>query len=250
MAPPPTTLWCRATLFRHGQAFDSLIEVGCHSPVGTNGGWHLETTNELASRIIEVVEAPADQLIVSFFEPGGPFAGSTFDDLPDNPRDEFSAGDLLAASLLDVRFEPRAVRALLETRPSSLSELLAEIPDDVDLWRATEEDLRPAYALWTEVRRLPGVGATKTSKLLARKRPRLIPIVDSVIREALPLGNDSWASLQAALQDEHVRTSVEAIRPPWIASTISTLRLLDAATWMRYSNSQNVRKARELAGIG
>lgn len=210
----------------------------------------METTGELASRIIDVVEAPADQLVVSFFKPGGPFAGCTFDDLPDNPRNEFSAGDLLAASLLDVRFEPRAVRALLETRASSLSKHLSEIPDDIDLWSATQDDLLPAHALWTEVRKLPGVGPTKTSKLLARKRPRLIPIVDSVIRTALPLGDDSWASLQAALQDEHVRKRVEDIRPPWIASTISTLRLLDVATWMRYGKSQNARKARRLAGIG
>lgn len=55
--------------------------------------------DDLRSRIIEVVEAPADQLLVSFSEPGGPFAGSTFDDLPNNPRNEFSASDLLAAKV-------------------------------------------------------------------------------------------------------------------------------------------------------
>lgn len=209
----------------------------------------MKKENDLAARITEVVEAPADQLLIAFFDPSGPFAGRTFDDLPDNPRDEFSASDLLAASLLDVRFGPRAVRALLDTRASSFSKHLADIPDDVDLWAVTKNDLRPAYALWAEVRKLPGVGATKTSKLLARKRPRLIPIVDSVIRKALPLGDDSWVSLQSALQDEHIQKSIEESRPPGIASTISTLRLLDAATWMRYSNSQNARKARKLAGI-
>jgi hypothetical protein len=206
--------------------------------------------NDLGSRIIEVVEAPADQLLVAFFNNSGPFAGSTFDDLPDNPRNEFSAGDLLAASLLDVRFEPRAVRALLDARSGALAEHLADIPDDVDLWDATEDDLRPAYALWLEVRKLPGVGGTRTSKLMARKRPRLIPIVDSVIRKALPLGDDSWVSLRSALQDEQVRQTIEEIRPPGPASTVSTLRLLDAATWMRYGQSRNARKARKAAGLG
>jgi hypothetical protein len=80
--------------------------------------------NDLGARIIEVAEAPADQLLVAFFNTGGPFAGSTFDDLPDNPRNEFSASDLLAASLLDVRFEPRAVRALLDARSGALTEHL------------------------------------------------------------------------------------------------------------------------------
>jgi len=219
--------------------------------VDTNGGWNVKKKkDDLGRRITDVVAAPADQLLVAFFDARGPFAGSTFDDLPDNPRNDFSASDLLAASLLDVRFEPRAVRALLEGKPGAFSEHLAVIRDDVDLWDATDDDLRLANALWDEVRKLPGVGSTKTSKLLARKRPRLIPIVDSVIRTALPLGKDSWVSLRSALQDEQVRESIEGIRPPGLASTVSTLRLLDAATWMRYSTSRNARKALKAAGLG
>jgi hypothetical protein len=114
---------------------------------GHGHGWHVKT-DDLRWRIIEVAKAPAGRLLVSFFDPDGPFAGSTFDDLPNNPRNEFSASDLLAASLLDVRFEPRAVRALLEGSANSFSQYLANIPDDVDLWAATDEDLGSAYALW------------------------------------------------------------------------------------------------------
>lgn len=205
--------------------------------------------DDLGARITEVVAAPADRLLAAFFDPARPFAASTFDDLPDNPRNAFAAGDLLAVSLLDVRFEPRAVRALLQPR-SRLCEHLADIRDDLDLWDATDDDLRPAYALWTEVKKLPGVGATKTSKLLARKRPRLIPVVDRVIMTALPLGDDAWISLRSALQDEQVRANIDKIRPPGLAPTVSTLRLLDAATWMRYSKSRYAKKARKAAGLG
>lgn len=205
--------------------------------------------NYLGQRIVEVVRAPADQLLVAYFDQDGSFAGSTFDDLPDNPSDRFCASDLLAASLLDVRFGPQAVRRLLETGPNTFSRLLADIPDDVDLWNATADDLSPAYELWSAVRRLPGVGRTKTSKLLARKRPRLIPIVDSVIRNALPLGEDSWMSLRATLTDDHIRERIEDVRPPRATSTISTLRLLDAATWMRHSNSRAAKNARRSAGM-
>jgi hypothetical protein len=62
-----------------------------------------------------------------------------------------------------------------------------------------------------------------------RRWPRL----ESVIRKALPLGKDSWVSLRSALQDEQVRQTIEAIPPPGLASTVSILRPLDAATWMR-----------------
>lgn len=189
-----------------------------------------------------MVGPPADRLVAAFFDAGGPLAGRTFDDLPDNPRDEFSASDLLAASLLDVRFEPQAVRALLETKSSVLSQYLAEIPPDVPLWAATDDDLRPAYGLWEAVIKLPGVVGTKMSMLLARKRPHLIPIVDNAIGAGLPLGGDSWRSLYLALQDEQVRGCIEAIRPPRVDSTVSTLRLLDAATWMRDSKSRNARQ--------
>jgi len=201
-------------------------------------------------RIVEVVGAPADELLLAYFNPDGPFAGSTFDDLPENPTGEFCASDLVAASLLDVRFGPQAVRPLLAAGPNSISKFLADIPDHVDLWDATEDDLAPAYELWNAVIKLEGVGPTRASKLLARKRPRLIPIEDSVIRKALPLGKDSWVSLRSALRDEHVRKCIEDSRPPGIATTISTLRLLDAATWMRHSNSRAAKKARRLTGRG
>jgi hypothetical protein len=210
----------------------------------------LGTKNGLGLRIVEVVSAPADELLFAYFDPDGPFAGSTFDDLPGNPKGEFCASDLVAASLLDVRFGPRAVRPLLARGPNLISKHLNDISDHVDLWDATEDDLAPAYELWKVVMKLDGVGPTRTSKLLARKRPRLIPIEDSVIRQALPLGKDSWVSLRSALRDEHVRKCIEDIRPSGIASTISTLRLLDAAAWMRYSNSRAAKKARRSAGMG
>lgn len=205
--------------------------------------------DDLSSRITEVVAPPADQLLLAFFDTKSPFAGRTFDELSANPRNEFSVGDLLAVSLLDVRFEPRAVRALLDVKARLFSELLSPIRDDVDLWDATDDDLLPAYELWSELEKLPGVGSTKTSKLMARKRPRLIPIVDRVIRAALPLGDDSWESLRSVLKGRRVRDNIERIRPPGLASTVSTLRLLDAATWMRYSKSRPAQKAREDADV-
>jgi len=90
-----------------------------------------------------VIAPPAGKLLLACFNPEGPFAGDTFDALPDNPRDSFSVSDLLAETFLDVVFEPRAVRALL--RPN-FSQFLADVPDNVDLWSATDDDLQPAAA--------------------------------------------------------------------------------------------------------
>jgi hypothetical protein len=205
-------------------------------------------TSELVARIRAVIAPPADELLSKFFNPQEPFAGDTCDSLPDNPRNSFSVSDLLAETFLDVVFEPRAVRALL--RPN-FSRHLADVPDNVDLWSATEEDLQPAYWLRDEVIALNGVGRVKTSKLLARKRPRLIPIVDSVARNTLGMveGQDDWEALRDALQDAQLRDGIEAIRPPGLALHVTTLRLLDAATWMRGSRSRNAKVARKAVGL-
>ncbi|WP_139978386.1 DUF6308 family protein [Nocardioides litoris] len=185
-------------------------------------------------------------LVEAYFDPTRRFAGATFDLLGDNPANEFTTADVLGASLLDVGFLPRAVRGLLvDERREQLNALLAEIPNNVDLWEATDTDLGPARLLWTAVMGLEGVGPTRTSKLMARKRPRLIPVIDKVVRGALPsLGSDSWLSMQTALRsDIDLRGQIDGLRPE-SARDISTLRILDAALWMNLSRSTHVARER------
>jgi hypothetical protein len=210
------------------------------------------TMSDLTARIESVIEPAAGQLLEAFFDPAGPFAGTTFDDLPDNPPGRFTAGDLVAATLLDMRFAPRAVRAILDARADELGRLLAAVPDDVDLWDATDEHLEAARGLYRTLRSggaFKGIGPTTTSKLLSRKRPRLIPIVDSVVRDALELTGDYWAEMRGALQEPGLPARIERIRPPGVGPKVSTLRLLDAAVWMRYSNGRAARAARDRAGM-
>lgn len=99
-------------------------------------------------RIDEAVAAPAWRLQNMFFDPLGPFAGSTFDQLGENPPDSISHADLLAVSLLDVRFEARAVRAMLFSEAERLSALLSEIPAGTDLWEADDGHLDAADILF------------------------------------------------------------------------------------------------------
>lgn len=205
---------------------------------------------DLQIRVLSFVGEPAKPLIEQFFDIDGPFAATTFDTLPDNDRDRFTTTDLLAVTLLDVALPPPSVRSLLKTDAEKFNDLLTAVPDDVDLWKVSDEDLVHAEALYWALRELPKVGRTRASKLMARKRPRLIPVVDSVIIEALNLGDDSWVSLRACLSDPTVRQAIEASRPVNApAGSISTLRLLDAAVWMRCSQSRHAKNARRNVGI-
>lgn len=136
---------------------------------------------ELRERVLFFVSDPADKLVAQFFDTKGRFAATTFDMLPDNPPNQFSTTDLLAVTLLDVALPPDSVREVLDTKAKLFSELLTALPVDVDLWNATDDDLANASALQSALHGLYRVKETRASKLMARKRPRLIPVIDSVI---------------------------------------------------------------------
>jgi hypothetical protein len=66
----------------------------------------------LGELIDDAISAPADELLLCFFDRRGPFAGSSFDEIGDNPPNNIVAADIVAVSLLDVRFEPMAMTGL------------------------------------------------------------------------------------------------------------------------------------------
>lgn len=200
-----------------------------------------------AYRLVEAYYNPAPQAYLGAKDVL--FAGRYFDELPGNYSRFFTVGDLAAASLLDVRFGPHTVLELLER--DQCNALLAEIPTGVTLWEATAEQLDEASAAWQLWRRLvsiPGVRQTRASKLLARKRPHLMPILDSVIVERLGLdGLDGWQALRVAVTPE-LRVRIDELAQAatdHAAARPSTLRLLDVATWMRYSRSTQAKAVRQ-----
>lgn len=208
-------------------------------------------TDVIRSAILDVVEQRGAELVNHYYR-DKPFAGSLFDDLGDNPPDRFTTDDLLAASLLDVRFKPEAVRALVTEGVAD--DLLSGVPIDLPLWKANYDavlgEQSAAGQLWLRVRAIPGIGRTRASKLLARKRPHLLPIIDSVVSGALGLGNaGSWSALQTALEDAQVRSAIDGMAPAMDAPAPTTLRLLDVATWMRFSESDNARDVRRSLGL-
>jgi hypothetical protein len=189
------------------------------------------------------------KLLKAYFDPACGFAGAMFDTLGANPRNEITRDDLLAVTLLDVRWSPSAVRRLLGDDAKQATELLAGITSVKNLWEVSEEKLAATDPLWRLLTKgSDGVGQTRASKLLARKRPRLVPITDSIIVGRVGAIGETWQALRYCLQDASLRQAIKALRPQQ-AGTASVLRLLDVALWMLHSQSKAARKARDTAGV-
>lgn len=186
--------------------------------------------------------------VAAYFSPQEDFAGLTFTTLGANPRDSVTADDLLAVSLLDITWRPEAVRHLLGGQAGNISGLLAGVGDDLDLWEAPDAVLAAVGQLWAALVKLPGVGTATASKLLARKRPRLCPVSDKVVIQAVGVPGWTWETLRTMLQDECARKEIEELRPP-AAAEVSLLRILDVAIWIRYSRSRAASRVRRDTGL-
>lgn len=119
----------------------------------------------------------------------------------------FTSDDIVACSLLSVEIQGGAALQLL-TRPE-FELLLVRIGGDADLADLATLDcakFRAVRALYARIVQIPHVGETRATKLLARKRPRLVPIMDSVVKEHVFDGAPmQWAALHAALRADDQR---------------------------------------------
>jgi Family of unknown function (DUF6308) len=176
------------------------------------------------------------------------FAGMTFADLGRNPPFEIVPDDLLAVTLLDITWRPQVVRALLGTHNDRFSQMLAGLPQATDLWEASHETMNRIDAMWDGLIAIEGIGTASASKLLARKRPRLCPISDSVVIKTVDAPGRTWDVLRCLLQDQAARDDVEALRPA-AAAGASLLRILDVAIWVSRSRSAAAHQVRAQAGM-
>lgn len=208
-----------------------------------------ESTIHSATRRLRasLVTPGLDLAVAAYFrEPS--FAGMTFSDLGQNPPQEIIADDLLAVSLLDITWRAEVVRIVLVSHKQELSALLAAIPQDIDLWDAPDEDLVSIDLLWDALRSIEGIGTASATKLLARKRPRICPISDSLVIKAVDVPGKTWDVLRCLLQDPEARAEVEALRPKE-AQGASLLRILDVALWVMHSKSAVAHEVREKTGL-
>lgn len=173
------------------------------------------------------------------------FAGGLFDELKSNKPDVVEASDLVAVSLLDVRFGADAVKKLLEEE--FINRELGEIPNNQDLWEVNEEVLDHLEKTFLKLKGLDGVGRTKATKLLARKRPRVAPISDSVVEKFYGLSEWEYLRPLRRLLGSNLNYvgQINDLVNPQIGYVPSTLRILDISIWMAGSNSRAARNCRK-----
>ncbi|MBL6276081.1 hypothetical protein JMF97_07900 [Micromonospora fiedleri] len=188
-----------------------------------------------------------------------PFTGSQFEALGGGPialhRDVVTAEDLIAVQLLEVRVPPAVALNLLQgDLGQRISDELREIPISVDL---ADEGARkyiqnggPADRAWHRLTAQPGVSKTIAGKVLARKRPRLIPVYDSVLACALHGRHGFWLWLHEQLRADNCRLArrlrnlrVKANVP----AHVSDIRIFDVVFWMRHQGEHRRRNCQGLS---
>lgn len=172
------------------------------------------------------------------------YTGSRFESMAalNSDPNTLAPADFLAVAMLSVTVPARAAIRLLERDAEAVSELLAQIPTDVDIVDVDPDTLdgtnSRAGQLWNLLRRgRDGLGPTTTSKLLAAKRPRLLPIWDSFVKQATGLGTTGyWRKFRSVLVDEQrcVWNWLGELRTfsTDTPQSISELRIVDVLLWM------------------
>jgi hypothetical protein len=158
----------------------------------------------------------------------------------------FTAEDLLAVSMLQ-----RPHRRLLRPAHPALPGPRAERPPrrdppDVTLTDPQAADLiaedGPAQALWQAICDIhprpeyDRAGPVAAGKLLARKRPHLIPVYDSRVKKVLSrprIDRSWWHDLRAQLiKDHELLSQLKSVRGRADAGHMFLLRVFDVMCWM------------------
>jgi len=194
------------------------------------------------ARLARYLEGTAPALLDRYFN-SGDFTGGRFERFAGGgDRSEtvnhLTSDDILAVSLLGVRIPGRAALEVLESKAPELNALLSQIPAEVDLWEVPEVTVGPDSAadqLWRRLVDLPGAGWVTAGKLLARKRPRLIPVYDRVVQTAMARADTEWwRPLRIVLRENPgLIVQLEGLRDQTgLGSEVSLLRVLDVCVWM------------------
>lgn len=172
------------------------------------------------------------------FAPAGGAAFDSWDSAGTRGQDAdwFTADDLVAVTFLNVRVQAPAARRLLVDDRDRFADLLTALGPDRDLVDI-DSPLADDWVGWDvmrALRELPDIGATIASKLLARKRPRLRPIWDSVVVAVMNTHDLQWEPLRSALRADECALHRRLLRlrdQAGLGEHISALRILDVIAW-------------------
>lgn len=163
------------------------------------------------------------------------YAGRWFDEFAAiSDPNRFEATDVLAVEALSVAVPPEAAATLLITDPERFNSLLRQIPRERDLWETRRLDVNvgsPADELHRTLRTLRGVEWVVAGKLLAAKRPKLLPILDNEVNNYLkPPKELFWLSMHDELSNDSRRQTISEVCEVAPAH-VSLLRRIDVALW-------------------
>jgi hypothetical protein len=152
------------------------------------------------------------QLVQKYFNPEGRFSGRRFEFLGGGgsrpgEAERITAEDLVAVSMLSVNVPGDAAIEILETHAREISGLLKKVPVGKTLWEADEADVDDesshAAHLWQLLKKIKGVGWVTANKLVARKRPDLLPVYDRIVKAKIqPRSKDLWIPLRNSLLED------------------------------------------------
>lgn len=216
-------------------------------------------TSVVKERLATVLGATetASNIRAYFMKPGpgtATFTGRLFEQFGEGGAgtegsNSFRAEDLLAVEALSVQVPPDAAYALLHgSLGSEMAELLEEIPSEIDLGSpAAHDHIKPDSAAdqaWRLLDAQYGIAWVTAGKLMARKRPRLLPVYDEVVACVLGYPNSVWGILDQVLADPDIRGQIESLRPE-APGRVSALRVVDVAIWMHHHTDHSRRRCTE-----
>lgn len=175
------------------------------------------------------------------------YAGSRFEffagggDRPETVN-QIAIDDLVAVTLLRVDVPADVALQLFEgDLGPAVAAHLVQIPTDVGINDAAATELfapgSPARDAWRLLEKPHGMGWVITNKLLARKRPKLIPVYDQVVQCAFgePKGLWDWLLAMFATDGRGLNDRLLAARnAAGVSREVTALRVLDVIVWMRH----------------
>lgn len=159
----------------------------------------------------------------------------------ESPAGSFAAVDFIAVEALSVQFPAHAVEAILRSEGALFDGMLREIPETLSLWEVPDDVLAPSgplQELYRTLRTFDGVDAVKASKLLALKRPHLVPIYDRAVEAFVAPPRDGfWQLMRSWLREQGARDEI-ARATDTAPQGIALLRRVDVAIWMQVEHPE------------
>jgi hypothetical protein len=201
------------------------------------------------SALIDIVRREGVGHLSAYFTPGA-YTGQWFETFTGGgdrveTRDRITVDDLYAMESLNVHVPFAVGKELLDGQLGrDIGARLREIPTDAELGIRSSRELvadgghaDQAWQLLNNRHEKTGIGWVVAGKLLARKRPKLIPVYDSIVSCQFGAPRHVWLKLQDQLAGNHgqLRAALAEVRATvGVEENVSILRVLDVVLWRRH----------------